>query len=151
MKSVRELSYAESALVRSVQSLLQSTNPQVNKRGELVEISIPAGTLYVNSASKLTVAVKGRSLSPDSLAHIKQRTPDESELARWSVLIRVLTTLEPSVNRHGKLLEFTAGSRTIRLGPSGWVAVEEIPVNEAPELFEDATAQQYDVPFKVES
>src|SRR6266571_8847571 len=152
MRQVRELNTVEAAFVSACQSLLNQTRPAIDRRGQLAEIQVPAGTVFVSSSGALMVQPKGRSLSPDSLARRrKERQPFPDELARYATIVKILERCEPSVDKLGRLLELHIPGRLLRVGPSGWVALEEVPnVTEIPEVFEDAVAEQFecdDVPL----
>src|SRR2546425_9260668 len=144
MRQIRELNTVEAAFVRACQSLLNETKPVVDKHGQLSEIQVPAGTVFISGSGALMLTPKGRSLSPDSLARRKKARPCfPDELARYATVVKILERCEPSVDKLGRLLELHIPGRLLRRGPSGWVAVEEVAgVTEMPELFEDAVTHQ---------
>ena len=111
-----------------VAKLLADTKPDVNRVGQLDEILVPSGKMYRDAKGRLWVHPTARSLSNDSVLNRrrrKAREPDDSELARWKQVQRVLERAAPSVGRDGGLVELALPYGEIKRNPFGELVVRE--------------------------
>ena len=125
---VRPPTTDERVFYLKVAKLLADTRPSVNRVGQLDEILVPSGKMYRDAKGRLWVHPTARSLSNDSVLNRrrrKAREPDESELARWRQVQRVLERAAPSVGRDGGLVELALPYGEMKRNPFGELVVRE--------------------------